>query len=125
MKKKAVGIFLLLVLVIVIFHVWPPAQKKKDVDGVLAGYVRTDAYTNPLAVVENHGTITYLAFFEHQTAAMDENGVPSSELLKDLLNGSVTGITVHVEAAEKGKTVSINGREETVWQAYQLYKTAD
>ncbi len=88
--------------------------------GVLRGYVQVKAYTNPLAVIDHNGKITYIAFFEHQTAVVDENGAYSDELLGQILSGELVNVKIHVEAAEKGKTVLIDGKRETVWQAHQI-----
>lgn len=79
--------------------------KRKEIlieGGGVRGYVQVKAYTNPLAVIDHNGKITYIAFFEHQTAVVDENGAYSDELLGQILSGELVNVKIHVEAAEKG-----------------------
>ncbi|MBU5625819.1 hypothetical protein KQI82_02570 [Oscillibacter sp. MSJ-2] len=120
MKKRGIIVICLVAVLFTVAHMGR-SSIKETIDGKLVGYVQVKEYTKPLAVVESSGKTFYIALLSN-TVAIDETGVFDNELLERLLNGNLTDIRIHVEEAEKGKTVSIDGKKETVWQVYQIYK---
>lgn len=98
------------------------SNKTKDIEGTISGYVQVQEYTNPLLVIENNGNSFYAALVGNSLAAIDFDHADDA-LLEEILKGEITDIKVHIENAEKGKTLEISGQKITVWQSHQIQKT--
>lgn len=118
MMKRSLA-FLLAVQMVVTFAAC--SGKTRDIDGVLTRYVQVEEYSAPLAVIEDSGKTFYFAT-STLTVATDI-GQTDDTLLAGIQNGEITGIEVCIDGAEKGKTIEIDGKEVTVWQSHQIYKT--
>jgi hypothetical protein len=110
----------LLLVVLVVLSLTACSSKTKDIDGVLTGYVQVEEYSAPLAVIENHGKTYYLATSILE-AATNVDQIDDS-LLEAIKNEEIVDIEVSIGAAEKGKTIEIDGKRATVWQSHQIYK---
>ena len=97
------------------------SNKVKDIDGILTGYVQVGEYIGPLAVIEDNGKTYYLATSLLKFAGEVEQ--TDDSLLEAIQNGEIVNIKVSIDDAERGKTVEIDGKNVTVWQSHQIYKT--
>jgi len=97
------------------------SNKTTDIDGTITGYVQVEEYAKPLIVIEGNGKTFYLALVGADVIATDVDYI--DETLRDeILNGDITEINVHVDDAEKGKTLEIDGKKITVCQSHQIQK---
>lgn len=110
----------LLLVAIMILMLAGCSNKATDIDGTITGYVQVEEYTKPLIVIEGNGKTFYLALVG-DVVAMDVDHLDET-LLDGILNGEITDINVHIEDAEKGKTLEIDGKKITVWQSHQIQK---
>ena len=96
------------------------SSKTADIEGIITGYVYVDSYTVPLIVIEGNDK-TFYAALVGACAAINFDHYDKS-LQEGILNGEITGIKVHIEEPEKGKTLEINGEKVIVWQSHQIQK---
>lgn len=116
--KRLLALLLTLILILMLAGC---SNKTTDIDGTITGYVQVEEYTNPLIVIEDNGKTFYLTLVSDVTA-MDVDH-PDETLRDEILNGDITEINVHVDDAEKGKTLEIDGKKITVWQSHQIQKS--
>lgn len=93
-------------------------SNRAEVKGVLTAYYTVDEYTAPLAViVDRSGNNHVIAIMCN---VVTRNGAFDSELLKNMLNGTLYNVEIVVTYGEKGKSVIIDGQKTEVYQAYQI-----
>jgi len=115
--KRALALLLVAIMILTLAGC---SNQPTDIDGTITGYLQVEEYTNPLIVIEGNSNTFYLALVGDVTA-MDVDHL--DETLRDeILNGDITEINVHVDDAEKGKTLEIDGKKITVWQSHQIQK---
>ena len=115
MKKN---LLMLMVLMVLVFA--GCTGKTRDIEGTITGYKNVESYTVPLIIIEGNGREYYVALVGERVA-MDFDHYDAS-LLEGILNGEITGIKVHIEEPEKGKTLEIDGKNVVVWQSHQIQK---
>ena len=115
---KRIILFVLVIAMLLTFSAC--SNSKKDIEGTIIGYVQAEEYNGPIAIIESSGTTVYLATSILKTTV--EAGQNDDALLEAIKNGNITDIKVHIDDAEKGKTLEIDGKKITVWQSHQIQK---
>lgn len=95
-------------------------DKNKEIQGTITEYCSVEEYTNPLAIISGDDGNTYVAAFFESTVVSDAQSHFQDEILKELLEGTLTGIDIEIIRGEEGKNVQIKGERVTVYQAYSI-----